>query len=692
MDEELQLFYEDTSDQLQRMESALLDAADGTADQETIGEIFRAMHTIKGTAGMFDFDQVVRFTHTAENLLDEVRNGKIAFDSGLGTLYMQVKDHTEAMVEHLVQNEPIPSALQEAGEKLRQSMQEYMGGQAPPGAGETATPEADPERSEGHLWHVSVRFDREFFHSGMDVLSILRFFNKQGTITRITPVTDSLPPLSEMDPRQLYIGFEIEYDSLQSKQEIEEIFEFVEDDVELAVFAHDDKERLRELLGRHEDLETLLVENGHYGAEELSPAKEASKERDEGSKAAAKTSRKGGKERKKSFSLRVDSLKIDGLLNKMSEMVIKNAQIAEYASSRENESLEEMSSEMSSLLEEVRDGVMNIRMVQVKDSFIKYRRIVNDTASKMGKEIDFIIEGEDTELDKSVIEKLSDPLTHMIRNAIDHGVESPQKREELGKPRKGKVWLRAYPDAGSIIIELEDDGAGIDRDAVEKKAIDNGILERDHTLGDREIYKLIFAAGLSTAKEVSDLSGRGVGMDVVKRNIDDLRGTIDVDSARGKGSKITVRLPLTLAIIDGFLVQAGQAKYIIPLEMIVECLEYNEEIQSGVDSENTISVRGEILPLLNIKRFFHDRDQEIASNGEEVRENIVVVRYGTQAVGLLVDELFGEQQTVIKSLGAVFEQVPGISGGSILGNGEVALIFDIPKLIEYKMEQRLSYA
>jgi two-component system chemotaxis sensor kinase CheA len=297
------------------------------------------------------------------------------------------------------------------------------------------------------------------------------------------------------------------------------------------------------------------------------------------------------------------------------------------------------------------------------------------------KEIDFEIIGGDTELDKMVVEKISDPLMHMLRNSIDHGIETPQEREKLGKSPKGHVTLKTYPDAGTIVIEISDDGRGLPKDKILSKAIDNGLVSKNSNLNDKEIYNLIFAAGLSTAEEVSDISGRGVGMDVVKSNIEALRGTVEIDSKPNEGSLFTIRLPLTLAIIDGFLVQSGDTKYIIPLEMIQECIELDDRYKKEMAGNEFINLRDSMLPLLDIRSYFKE------GKAKSQRENVVVVRYGDYKIGMMVDELFGEFQTVIKPLGEVFKNVPGISGGTILGSGEIALIFDIPKLMEHKIRQ-----
>ncbi|QKJ22677.1 chemotaxis protein CheA [Poseidonibacter lekithochrous] len=699
MEEELTLFYEDATEQLQLMENALLDAKDGTDDIEKIGEIFRAMHTIKGTAGMFEFDNIVSFTHIAENLLDDVRCGNTKLDATLSSLFMNVKDNTQNMVECCVNNQDFSEELTSQTQNLQIELSSFLNEPITIDNQIIEVEEKAVSNEDELLWHISLRFDEDFFNSGMDIISIFRFFNKMGEILINIPITSSIPNLENINCFKTYIGFEFDFESDCSKDDILEIFEFVEDDVDLFVFKHNDIDSLLTLLTHreNENLKEVLIENCSYNEEsfeikqtpaiqeeikqEIIEVKTPSTQVTINNETIKEESKANPEITNKSFSLRVDSSKVDLLINKMGEMVIQNAKLMQIAEQNADEDLEEVSEGISLLLEEIREAVMNIRMVQVKDSFVKFKRIVNDTAKKLGKDIDFIIEGGDTELDKSVVEKLSDPLVHMLRNSIDHGVEMPEVREQKGKKAKGTVYLRAYPDSGSIIIEIQDDGAGINKNIVLQKAIENGVVDKNHKLSDKQIYKLIFEAGLSTASEVSDISGRGVGMDVVKRNIEELRGVIDVDSSENKGSKITIRLPLTLAIIDGFLVQAGETKYIIPLDLISECMELTPECQTSIEGSSTINVRGEVLPLLDIRSFYNEKVIK------EIRKNVVIVKYGNYKVGLQVDELFGGQQTVIKPLGEIFENVPGISGGSILGTGDVALIFDIPRLLEYRIKQ-----
>jgi two-component system chemotaxis sensor kinase CheA len=335
----------------------------------------------------------------------------------------------------------------------------------------------------------------------------------------------------------------------------------------------------------------------------------------------------------------------------------------------------EATATLSRLVEEVRDSALTLRMVQIGGTFNRFQRVVRDVSKELGKDIDLVISGADTELDKTVVEKIGDPLTHLVRNSMDHGIESAAVRLARGKPAKGTLKLNAYHDAGSVVIEVSDDGGGLNKDRILKKAIERGLVSEGAALSDKEIHNLIFEAGFSTADVVSNLSGRGVGMDVVRRNIQALRGTVDLHSVEGQGSTVRIRLPLTLAIIDGFLVGVGNATYVIPLDMVVECIELSATDHDASD-KRYLNLRGEVLPYRRLREHFE-------VEGEPARrENIVVVRYGEQRAGLVVDKLLGEFQTVIKPLGKVFNQIQGMGGFTILGSGEVALILDVPSLMK----------
>ncbi|NOQ30797.1 MAG: chemotaxis protein CheA [Helicobacteraceae bacterium] len=743
MSEELDLFREDAEEQLQIMENSLVDAIENGVDSDKIGGIFRAMHTIKGTSGMFGFDGVVSFTHIAENLLDEVRNDRIEITSEMLSTFLEVRDHVEKLIEFAIEEKDLDSETEYKGEELLEILMQHLESSS------SATTNEDLETiqkmqellSEGKkVWHISLRFNENFFTSGKNILSIFSAFDKLGGILVSVPVINYIPRIEDITPINTYIGFELSYKSDVGYESIEEIFKDILDDIIISIFEHDDLVGLKRLLESQpegdDSLEELLVHKHIFDVdivldaliksekkllkamakkeeeklnalnnppiveekiETIEPPKEEVIEKKievvkevkkvEAKVASPKPAKSEKKEPKKdkvkSFSLRVDSSKIDILINQMSEIVITNAKITDVASQLQHTKLSEASSMMNELLEHVRNGIMNMRMVQVEDSFTKFRRIVNDTAKKIGKDIDFVISGGDTELDKTVVEKISDPLVHMLRNSVDHGIEIPEVRVASGKSEKGRVDLRAFPDAGSIVIEIEDNGKGLDRDRLLQKGIDAGLIDPNAIPHDEDIYNLIFSAGLSTADKVSDISGRGVGMDVVKRNIEELRGTVSVESWPNKGSKLTIRIPLTLAIIDGFLVQIADTKYVIPLEMIEECIELDSNYKEQMKGNEYINLRGEILPIMDVAKYFGKASKETSETN-----NVIVVRSGTNMVGLRVGELFGEYQTVIKPLGDIFQNVPGISGGSILGSGKIALIFDIPKLVEHHLNKK----
>ncbi|MDF1884060.1 chemotaxis protein CheA [Sulfurimonas sp. SAG-AH-194-C21] len=683
MNEELEIFLEDCEDQLQSMENALLQMQSGVIDEDAIGSIFRAVHTIKGSAGMFGFDDIVSFAHTGENLFDLIRQGSVKISPDMLTHFLLCKDHMEKLIDAVVNEEDISPQLEAIGEKLVEKLVTYM----------TPIEEVkevvlnlneidDTSNKVTSLWHISIRFSKDFFTTGMSINATFNFLNKIGTIHINHALTYAIPLLEELLPTQAYIGFELVFETSSSKKEIEEVFEFIEDDVDLVLFQTEDIEAYDMLLQKRKEsqLKDTLISAKLALAENFTLELQEDESSVSSEAIVEKEIKK--KEKKVSTTLRVDSTKIDVLINYMSEIVIANSKILSLVASEddkeENSELQEAANNMKELLEYVRDGIMDIRMIQVGDSFNKFKRIVNDTSQKIGKDVEFVISGEDTELDKTVVERISDPLVHMLRNSIDHGIELPAERLANGKSAKGRVDLRAFADSGSIVIEIEDDGKGLDKTKILAKAIENGQVHPNANLSDEEIFKLIFEAGLSTAEKVSDISGRGVGMDVVRRNIEDLRGTIDIESTLGKGSKIIIRLPLTLAIIDGFLVQVGNTKYIIPLENIKECIELSKTQETEMGSNEFINLRGEMLPLIDVRKILHE-DKSIYK-----RTNIVIVYFGNKTVGLIVDELLGEYQTVIKSLGEVFHKISGISGGSILGSGEIALIFDIPRLIELK--------
>ena len=670
MTEELQLFCDDMDEQLAIMEETLLDICDisiNDVDKEMINKIFRAMHTMKGNAGMFGFEDVISFAHVAENLLDQLRDDKIKLTEDMVDLFLLVNDHSKTLISIRTQNQYLNEEQLEYHNNLISQLTAFLDFNNEE-EDKTIEISSIEQNEEQHLntnsYILYIKLKEDFFISGMDIVSIIQYLNVIGKVINTKIIDTKLPSVDKIVPLSAYLDIEIEYETNEPKSEIENAFEFVYEDIELIIkniqddSKQEEKIKTPEIVSNDTSSESLIVQN------------------------TIKNEQKSSKLKNKNFSLRVDSSKVDTLINQISEMVISNAKIIQYAINTKDSDFEEEVIQMSEMLEEIRDGIMNIRMVQVGDSFSKLRRIISDTAKKTNKEVNFNIVGGETELDKTVIEKISDPLVHILRNAVDHGIELPQTRINAGKSPQGNITLTAYPDAGTIVIEIKDDGYGIDKHVVFNKAVQKKIIHPDEELSDSAIFNLIFTPGFSTAKTISDISGRGVGMDVVKKNIDDLRGTVEIKSTVGLGTLMTIRLPLTLAIIDGFLVQVGNKKYIIPLDMIQECVELTKKQRKKMCGNDYITLRKQILPILDVRKYFEE------DKSKNQRENIVVVKYGNSKIGLLVDELFGEVQTVIKPLGELFENIIGISGSTILGTGEIALIFDIPKLIEYKIKNK----
>jgi two-component system chemotaxis sensor kinase CheA len=512
-----------------------------------------------------------------------------------------------------------------------------------------------------------------------------------------------VPALESLEPEACCLGFEIAFKSTADRAAIENVFEFVIDDCALRIVpphsklaqyldlieqASEQPPRLGEILVRcgsitaHEldrALHTQALARSVAQAEPDAPALKLGRILAEQAKVppqlvdAALARQKQVKEAKApdNQSVRVDADKLDRLINLVGELIIATAGANLIARRTRNSELQECTSTLSDLVEEVRDSALQLRMVKIGGTFSRFKRVVHDVARELGKDIELKVSGEDTELDKTVVEKIGDPLMHLVRNAMDHGIDAPEVRAARGKPAQGTVSLNAFHDSGSIVIQVGDDGGGLDRDRILAKGIERGIVEAGRALSDDEIYALIFEPGFSTAAQITNLSGRGVGMDVVKRNITALRGSVAIASEPGHGTTVTVRLPLTLAIINGFQVGVGKSVFVVPMDMVDECIEFSAE-----PGHDYTDLRGQVLPFIRLRELFE------VSGPVSARQNIVVVKHAGQKFGLVVDALMGEAQTVIKPLSKMFAQVRGISGSSILGSGDVALILDVPVLMQ----------
>ena len=735
LDQALQTFIMESRELLEAMEESLLGLESAPDDHDAIGAIFRAAHTIKGSGGLFGLDGIVAFTHVVENVLDRVRSGEVPINSELIALLLSCRDYIGMLVEQIATDSAAqPDQETEAtGARLLDQLKAYQAGTKEPPSVPAITPsqpqtEVLPQSGgtvESDNWHISLRFGRDVLRNGMDPLAFIRYLDNMGKIVHIVTLPDAMPFAPEMDPESCYLGFEIDFhgDNVD-KAAIEGVFEFVRDDCALRILPPhsrieeyiqlinelpEDKIRLGELLvncgslTRKELDEALHLQTlgAEFCREEMRAEGEASQPLGEilveqrmvqpELVDAALGKQKLVKENKAQESklIRIQADKLDQLINLVGEMVIAGAATSLLAQRTRDPALHEATSTLSRLVEEIRDSALQLRMVQIGETFSRFNRVVRDVSNEIGKDIGLAIGGAETELDKSVVEKIGDPLMHLVRNSMDHGIEKAEIRRQRGKPAKGTVHLNAYHESGSIVVEVGDDGGGLNRERILAKALEKGLVAANHTLSDQEVYGLIFEAGFSTAEAVTNLSGRGVGMDVVRRNIQALRGTVEIDSREGVGTTVKIRLPLTLAIIDGFLMGVGSASYVVPLDMVMECIELSEAERQETRESNYINLRGTVLPFIRLRDHFRERGKTSR------RENIVVVQYAGQKAGLVVDELMGEFQTVIKPLGKLFGNLKGVSGSTILGSGEVALILDVPALIQRavnKEAQLLAYS
>lgn len=719
---------------LEQMESLLLqfESHQNPDGPESLNALFRAAHTIKGSAGIFGFHAITRFTHVVENALDLLRDGQLKLEPELIALLFRCSDHIAVLLDVMEQQKddpdaPLPADIQQQGTALIDALEHLLGKTASPSAtpaknqnaptdisnpltrfaqhlaeqpGGSFSDQAPLERLhtevENDYWHISVRFGENSFREGMEPLSFLSFLNTLGQTIHIVTLHEDLPTLDAFDPETCYLGFEIQFLSNASKQEIEEVFDFMRDGGFLRILPpHSALENYVELIAAMPEIELrlgeILLECGALTESELQAALKKQKQDKQPlgemlvsqdvrlspvlQAALQKQQQVRENVSREQKTLRVDADKLDILINLVGELVTAGAGTVLLAEQLGNGPMIESVSRLNNLLEEVRDASLKLRMVPIGATFARFQRVVRDTARELGKEVELIIHGAETELDKSVVEKIADPLMHLVRNALDHGIEQPHERQEKGKPEKGTLTLNAYHDSGYIVIEVSDDGKGLNPEVLRRKAIEKGLIDEETPLSRHDTLNLIFEPGFSTAAQVSNISGRGVGMDVVKRNITELRGRIDIETEVNVGTRLRIMLPLTLAIIDGFLVGVADEAFVIPLELVQECVELSERHLHEDSSDPYINLRGEVLPLINLRRHFD------LPGRPPKRQSVVVVRAGDNRGGLVVDRLMGEFQTVIKPLGKLFERISGLSGSTILGTGKVALILDVQGLV-----------
>ncbi|PPT54418.1 chemotaxis protein CheA [Xanthomonas arboricola] len=655
MNQLMQTFLAESRDLLEDMERHLLEAERGESSPDAVNAIFRAAHTIKGSGGLFDLPQLVGFTHVVESVLDLVRDDALTLSSELIALLLVCCDHIHALVETAADPAHADAdALAAEADPLLAQLQTYLQASAC-GVTASALQHSTPEKQSGY-WRITLKLFADALRYGNSPLKLIRNLRGLGSVESISTDVSQLPSFEALDPEANYLGFQILLRSDADRAAIEDVFEFVREDCDLEILSVPAPMDASAVPAS----EPVVAAAPVVGALAAVPAA-----------APARAPQDTGARNPDARSIRVDADKLDRMIDLVGELIIAVAGTNANAQRTGDAQLLESASILAGLVEEVRESALQLRMVKIGGTFSRFQRVVHDVARELGKDIALVVAGEDTELDKSVVEKIGDPLTHLVRNAMDHGIEPADVRVARGKPARGTVGLNAYHDSGSIVIQITDDGGGLNRDRILAKALERGLIEPGRQLSDREVFAMIFEPGFSTAEKVTNLSGRGVGMDVVKRNITALRGTVEIDSSAGVGTTISVRLPLTLAIINGFQVGVGKSVFVVPLDVVEECVEFTPDYASDY-----IDLRGSVLPYVRLRELF-------ALGGRTpARESIVVIRQGAQRFGLVVDTLLGEWQTVIKPLSKVFAQVKGISGSSILGSGDVALILDVPSLLQ----------
>ena len=692
------VFLVEATEILEQLEESLLELEDAPDNDELVGSIFRALHTIKGSGAMFGFDRVSSFTHEVETVFDQVRTGAMPVSRELIDLTLASRDVIRSMLDDEATDD---GATDEEARRIIAALQLMSGNDGEDGAapGAVAAGEESTGHADGQLttWRIRFKPLEDIFATGTDPTFLLEDLRELGDCD-IVAKNDDIPRLSALDPERFYIGWDILLTTDKGRKAIEDVFIFIDEDSELKIemIEHhdlDDEEnpedkqhrlgqilvkrgdlsqaQLAEAMGSQKRLGEILVEKGLLSESKVSAALSEQQHR-KTVKAKIQSKQKPVAD----SSIRVPSAKLDELVNLVGELVTVQARLTQIANNVEDGQLRFLAEEVERLSAELRDNTMNIRMVPIGSTFSKFRRLVRDLSSELGREINLTTIGAETELDKTVIEKLNDPMVHLIRNALDHGVEPPEVRLAAGKNREGSIHLEAEHSGAHVLIRVRDDGAGIDKEKIRKKAVERGLMVEGADISDEELYSFIFTPGFSTAVVVSSVSGRGVGMDVVRTNIDALRGVVDVRSVVGKGTTVTLKIPLTLAIIEGLLTRVGGECYVLPLSAVEECVELEAEEAGAARGRNLANIRGELIPYVHLRRHFkiHGKRADI--------EQIVVTHVDGQRIGFVVDEVIGQHQTVIKNLGHMYRNVKEISGATILGDGTLALILDVPCLVE----------
>jgi two-component system chemotaxis sensor kinase CheA len=657
-----EVFRQEASELFDALEGALLDLGLRPDDRELVDTAFRALHTIKGSGAMFGFDEVASFTHEFETAFDRVRKGEIRPNQDLISVALAAKDYIRTLIEAPETTDSI------IGDAILDDLHRLV---EPDRNAEIETSRIEQvvlpaEARTG--WQLHIEFDSEILRNGSNPLDLLDDLAKLGACF-VVALTEDVPFLDELDPERCFLKWDVTQHSDCDRGTIDDVFIFVQDEMKLSctpLMAAALTPSLAPISGPVGD---PLPADAAIGpdvtfSDENTPAPQIERKREESRRADDKAT----------ATVRVQAERLDELMDRVGELVIAQARLSQLASATDDISIKAIAEEIERLAASLRDTTMGARMVPIGSLFGRFRRLIHDLSRDLGKPVEFVTSGEDTELDKTMIERLADPLVHLIRNAIDHGIESPESRTAAGKTDKGRIEVSATHAGAQVLVTVRDNGAGLNTARIRAKAEEQGLIAPGAAMSDQDIHQFLFHPGFSTAQTVSALSGRGVGMDVVKRTIEAMRGPIDTSTVPGNGTTVTLRLPLTLAIIEGLLIRVGEGRYIIPLSAVEECAELSvaDERERGRDFLN---MRGDLVPFLRLRNLFD-------SEGEpDLHQKIIIASSGETRIGLIADQIIGSHQSVIKSLSKLHSDVTMFSGATILGDGSAALILDVAQLI-----------
>jgi two-component system, chemotaxis family, sensor kinase CheA len=696
-----EVFFEEAAELILEMDNTFLSLETTPEDEELLNTIFRCVHSIKGASSMFGFTELSQFAHDFESVLDLLRHRRIDATPSLVNLLLSASDVLKSLLAQLKGGEVVDLGGRDA---VAAELQQVLATPTTTAA-DTSPPEPLQSSSPApklRMYEIYFKPGADILHRGLDPVDMFEKLARLGEVLAVDVDLSSLPPLAALDPEECYLGWTIHLRSAQSAAILEGLFESAREESVLRITEIEPPplstpsvpqamevpmigelllqdqavtpQQLDAALSQQKRVGQLLVEQQAVKPEQLAQALEK---------------QQSLRHKQDVSSIRVNIEKVDKLINLVGELVITQSMVAQLIAGFTPDRLphlEEAVTQMERHTRELQERVMAVRMVPIRTLFSRFPRVVRDLAQAQHKQVVLDTSGEETELDKTVIEQIGDPLTHLVRNAIDHGIEPPDMRQQAGKPETGHLYLKAYQQSGNIYIEVADDGKGLDRDRIMAKAVQHGLVGADQALTDEEVFALIFRPSFSTAEKVTEVSGRGVGMDVVKRNVEALSGSLTIHSERRRGTTFKIKLPLTLALLDGQLLQVGGESYVMPLVSIVESMRPRQGSLNRVLGEaEAITIREQVLPLLRLHRLFHVTPR----SDDPTQGLVVIVEHDGRKVALLVDELLGQQQVVIKSLEANFKKVDGVSGATILGDGCVALILDVPGLVGLSKEDRV---